>query len=157
MDFSAFDKQVNVKDLERQIEEASKNGGNGEFREVPAGTYVVRLEKLELGTTSAAKGSRPMVKGMFRIREGEFKKHCIFYNRPIFGTSNDASMIASAVGFLKKLEPSEDVGPIVFKSYSQFSELIDDIMEDVDGVLEYEVDYDPAAFNSISIVEVFEI
>ncbi len=78
-------------------------------------------------------------------------------NRVIYGTNNDANMIASAVGFLKKLEPSEDVGPVIFQSYSQFSDLIDDIMEDVDGELEYKVDYDPDAFNSISIKEVYEV
>lgn len=157
MDFSAFDKQIDAKTLQQQVAEAEKNGGSGDYPEIPKGTYMCKLEKLELGATSPSKGSRPMVKAMFRILEGEHKKHCLFLNRVIYGTQNDANMIASAVGFLKKLEPSEDVGPVIFQSYSQFSDLIDDIMEDVDGELEYEVDYDPDAFNSISIKEVYEV
>lgn len=157
MDFSAFDKQVDMKSLQEQVAEAEKNGGTGDYPEIPKGTYMVKLEKLELGATGPSKGSRPMVKAMFRITEGEFKKHCLFMNRTIFGTKNDANAIASTVGFLKKLEPSEDVGPVVFQSYSQFADLLDDIMEDVDGELEYEVDYDPDAFNSISIKEVYEV
>lgn len=157
MDFSQFDKQIDTKALQAQVAEAEKNGGTGDYPEIPKGTYMTKLEKLELGATSAAKGSRPMVKAMFRITEGEHKKQCLFLNRVIYGTQNDANMIASAVGFLKKLEPSEDVGPVIFQSYSQFSDLIDDIMEDVDGELEYEVEYDPDAFNSISIKEVYEV
>lgn len=157
MDFSQFDKQINTKELQKQIAEAEKNGGNGDYPEIPKGTYMVKLEKLELGATSPAKGSRPMVRMMFRIIEGEYKKQCLFMNKTIFGTKNDANAIASAVGFIKKLEPSEDVGPVVFQNYSQFSDLLDDIMEDIDGELEYEVEYDPDEFNSISIKEVYEV
>jgi hypothetical protein len=157
MDFSAFDKQIDMKSLQAQVAEAEKNGGTGEYPEVPEGIYMCRLERLELGATSPAKGSRPMVRAMFRIIEGEYKKQCLFMNRTIYGTQNDANMIASAVGFLKKLEPSEDVGPVIFQSYNQFADLIDDIMEDVDGELEYEVEYDPDAFNSISIIDVYEV
>lgn len=155
MDFSKFDKEINTKELQKQVAEAEKNGG-GDYPEIPKGKYMCRLEKLELGTTKD-KDKRPMLKAMMRIIEGEHKKHCLFLNRPIYGTKNDANMIASAVGFLKKLEPSEDVGPVVFRNYSQFSDLIDDIMEDVDGELEYEVQYDPDAFNSITIKEVYEV
>lgn len=153
MDFSKFDEQVNLDQLKKDAEEAAKNGG-GDYPEVPKGTYIVRPEKLELGQT---KDGRPMLKGQFRITEGEFKKQCLFYNRVLFGTKNDASMIGSAVSFLEKLEPSDEVGQVTFESYQQFSELVMDIMEDIDGILEYEVDYDPDAFNSISIKEVFDI
>lgn len=152
MDFSKFDQQVDLEKLRRDAEEAAKNGGD--YPEVPKGTYVVKLEKLELGNT---KDQRPMVKGQFRITEGEYEKQCLFYNRVIYGTKNDANMIAAAVGFLAKLEPSEDVGPVEFNSYAQFSDLIMDIMEDVEGALEYEVEYDPTAFNNISITDVFEL
>lgn len=156
MDFSKFDKEIDTKELQKQVAEAEKNGG-GDYPEIPKGKYMCRLEKLELGATAPTKGSRPMLKAMMRIIEGEHKKHCIFLNRVIYGTNNDANMIASAVGFLKKLEPSEDVGPVVFRNYSQFSDLVDDIMEDVDGELEYQVEYDPNAFNSIKIKEVYEV
>lgn len=153
MDFSKFDEQVNIDQMKKDIAEAAKNGGGG-YKDVTKGTYTVRLEKLELGET---KDGRPMLKGMFRITDGEFKKCCLFYNRTIYGTKNDASMIASAIGFLNSLEPSEDVGTVAFESYSQFAELVMDIAEDVSEYLEYEIKYDPDAFNSISIQEVYEI
>ena len=154
MDFSKFDKEIDVEKLKKDVEEAKKNGGNGDYAEVPKGTYVGKFEKLEVGET---KDGRPMLKAQFRITEGEFNKSCLFMNRVLYGTKNDASMIASAVGFLIKLEPSDDVDTVEFYSYSQFAELVLDIMEDIDGALEYEVYYDPKAFNSISIEDVFEV
>lgn len=153
MDFSKFDKEVNLEQLKADAEEAVKNGG-GDFPEIPKGTYVVKPEKMEIGET---KDERPMFKAQFRIVEGEFEKQCIFMNRVIYGTKNDANMIAGVVTFLNALEPSEDVGDVVFDSYSQFADLVLDIMEDIEGALEYEIEYNPTAFNSVSIKDVFEV
>lgn len=158
IDFSKFDEQVNKDQLQKDIAEAAENGGG--YREVTRGTYTVALENLEVGAT---KDGRPMLKGMFRIKGDEdgnkcdFNNSCLFYNRVLFGTKNDGNMIASAIGFIKTLEPSEDVGEIVFDSYSQFADLVLDVAEDVADALEYVVDYDPDAFNSISIQDAYEI
>ena len=143
---------MDVKKLAHDAEEAAKNSG-GDFPTVPAGIYTVKVEKLELGET---KDKRPMVKAQFRILEGDYKKQCLFYNRVIFGTKNDANMIAAAVGFLNNLEPSEEIGHVMFESYNQFANLILDIAEDVCDAMEYEVVYDPNAFNSISIKDAWE-
>lgn len=152
MDFSRFDDQIDVNQLKADAEEIKKNGGTGEYPEVEPGDYHGTFEKLELGAT---KDGRPMLKAMFRISEGEHKKQCLFYNRVLFGTKNDANMIASALGWLENLEPSEEVGPIVFEGYSQLSELVLDIAEDI-AELEYDVNYDPDDWNTISVTEVYE-
>lgn len=152
MDFSQFDKQIDLGQLKKDTEEIKKNGGTGNFPEIPAGEYMTKVEKLELGTT---KDGRPMLKAMFRIIDGEYKKSCLFFNRVLFGTKNDANMIAGAMTWLESLEPSEDVGPIVFNGYSDLAELVMDIAEDI-SELQYSVEYDPDDFNSISIAEVFE-
>lgn len=157
IDFSKFDSQVDVKKLANDVKDAVQNG-DGDFPEVPKGSYIVVAEKLELGET---KDHRPMLKGQFRIKSDEdgdttYKKQMLFYNRVLYGTKNDANMIASAVGFLNSLEPSEDIGPVIFESYAQFADLVLDIMEDIDG-LEYQVAYDPDAFNSIHVEAVYEV
>ena len=154
MDFSKFDKEVDLEQLKHDAAEAEENGGFGDFPEIEKGTYVGKIEKMEVGET---KDHRPMLKVQFRITEGEFEKSCLFMNRVLYGTKNDANMIASAVGWLKTLEPSDEVGAITFESYSQFADLVLDIMEDIDGELEYEVDYDPNAFNNVTIKDVFEV
>ena len=164
MDFSMFDKKI-TEDMTKSINEAKNNAPQGESLETPAGEYVAKIEKMEL---SATKDGRPMFKVMLRVIEaGENAKYdvvdylshfktknpCLFMNRVIYGTKNDANMIASVIGWLEKLQPSVDVE---FKNYSQFSELVLDIFEEVADAVELCVDYDPNAFNSISITEVFD-
>lgn len=150
--FSNLDKQIDFDELRKQTDEIKKNGGTGEYKEVPAGEYHGKFEKLEVGTT---KDGRPMLKAMFRITDGELKKHCVFFNRVLYGTKNDANMIASAEGWLETLEPSEDIGGVVFRGYDAFADLVMDIAEDI-SELEYDIDYDPDAFNNIEVIEVYE-
>lgn len=151
-DFSKFDKQIDLDQIRKDAEEIKKNGGTGDYPEIEEGEYRCKCEKLEIGTT---KDGRPMLRAMFRILEGAHKKQCLFMNRVLFGTKNDANMIASAEGWLESLEPSEDVGDVIFKGYDDFADLVMDIAEDI-SELEYDVNYDPDAFNSITIEEVYE-
>lgn len=158
MDFSKFDKEVDINQLKKDISEAQENGAGGDYAEVPAGVYTCTVDKLEVRST---KDGRPMLSAQFRIAGDEdgnkcdFTKHCIFMNRVLYGTKNDGNMIASAIGWLNSLEPSDEVGDVVFKGYAQFAELVLDIAEDIEG-LQYVVNYDPDAFNNISIDDVIE-
>ena len=149
MDFTKFDSMINEAELIKQLEEA-KNNAPQTNKEVPAGNYTVKVENMEVGAT---KDGRPMFKVQCRILEGEFKKWCVFMNRVLYGTKNDANMISSVIGWLQKLEPSMTVE---FKNYSQFADLVLDVFEEVADTVELDVAYDPAAFNSISIEEVFD-
>lgn len=63
-------------------------------------------------------------------------------------------MIKSAIGWLNSLESGVDVA---FEDYKQFSDLVLDVAEAVDGKLEYAVDYYDGKFNSISVAEVFDV
>lgn len=164
MDFSKFDATVN-NETAKAIEEAKKNapqGGN--LGDLPAGEYTVKIEKMELGAT---KDGRPMFKVQCRVIEAieddseaaeylshfKAKKPCMFMNRVIYGTKSDSNMIASVLGWLEKLET--EVQP-EFINYSQFADNVLDIFEEVADAVELDVDYDPKAFNSISILEVFD-
>ena len=152
-DFSEFDKKIDADQLKKDIEAAQSNG-TGEYKEVPGGIYKCDLENLEVGAT---KDGRPMLKVMMRILGDEdgkrcpFTKSCLFMNRVLYGTKNDANMINSAIGWLKTLEPSDEIPKVTFENYSQFAELVMDIAEDVQSELSYIVTYNPDAFNSISI------
>lgn len=165
MDFSKFDSKLN-NDMEKQIKEAKENGA-GESLETPAGKYVCNVEKMELAAT---KDGRPMFKVQLRVIDGaedakpevteylshfKNKKPCLFMNRVIYGTKNDANMIASVCGWLEKLEPQ--TVSVEFKNYSQFSDLVLDVFEEVADAIELEVDYDPNAFNSIYITELYDV
>lgn len=150
--FAKFNEQVDLKALRSEAEEIKKNGGTGDYPEIEEGVYHGKFEKLEVKET---KDGRPMLSAMFRITEGERKKSCLFMNRVLYGTKNDANMIASAEGWLDSLEPSDEIGAVIFEDYDQFADLVLDIAEDI-AELEYDVEYDPNEFNSISIEEVYE-
>ena len=166
--FSKFNEQVDLAALNAEKEDIKKNGGTGESLEAPAGVYRAVCEKLEVRET---KDGRPMLSAMFRIQYAsddhgnndnakEYmthftnKKPCVFMNRVLFGTKNDANMIASAEGWLESLAPSEDI-VVVFADYDQFADLVLDIAEDI-SELQYDIEYDPDEFNSIHILEVYE-
>ena len=166
MDFTKFDATINEAELAKQLEEAKNNAPQGDGLETPAGNYVAKIEKMELGAT---KDGRPMFKVQMRVIEAgegasdevteylshfKNKKPCLFMNRVIYGTKNDANMIQSVIGWLQKLEPSMTVE---FKTYSQFADLVLDIFEEVADAVELDVAYDAEAFNSISINEVFDV
>lgn len=157
--FDKFDAQVNMEDIKKQMAEASENS----YEEVPAGEYIAKIEKMELGTTKV--GDRPMFKVMMRLVEARHhddieekflakyphKKPCIFMNRVIYGTKNDGSMIQSVVGWLNKIGFDT---PVEFRGYADFEQVVLDCAEECLG-LEMAVDYDPNAFNSIVIEEVY--
>lgn len=166
IDFSKFDATINADEMAKQLEDAKNNAPQGDSLETPAGKYVVKIEKMEIAAT---KDGRPMFKVQCRVIEAgenatddvneylshfKNKKPCLFMNRVIYGTKNDANMIQSVIGWLEKLEPSFLVE---FKNYSQFSDLVLDIVEEVADYVELDVNYDPDKFNSISIEEVFEV
>ena len=138
IDFDKIDRTVDLKGLQADVEDAKKNGG-GDFPTIPAGKYEARVESMEIKGTKADP-NRPMLAVSFKILSGEYK--------------NDKNMIASAMGFLEKLDSGV---PISFTSYKQFAQLVLDVAEAIDGKLEYAVDYDDTRFNSISIDEVFEV
>ena len=160
IDFSKFDKAVDTK----AIEEAKANPPKG--KDTPAGEYIAKFEKLELTET---KDHRPMVKVQLRVVEaGESasdevieylshfkdKKPCLFMNRVIYGTKNDPAMIASILGWLDTLQ-TETLPEFI--SYSQFADNLLDIFEEVADTVELAVSYDPDAFNSIEVNEVFDV
>lgn len=159
MDFSKFDKEIDMKKIEQQKKEAASNG---DFEDVPAGRYIAKLENMELGVTK--KDNRPMFKVQMRLVEGigdaeekflskyKKKKPCIFMNRVIFGTKNDGSMIASVETFLNKLGLDKT---FVFAGYADFADEILDAAEMCEN-LEFEVYYDDSQFNSISVNDVFD-
>lgn len=160
--FSKFEKKLDLDELQDDINEAIENGGTGDFPEVEKGEYTVTLENLEVGECSdkAKIPGAPLLKADFKIKEGEFKNSHLFVNKALYTDRNDdkwnmAKLMANVLGWLESLEPSEEVGDIVFESYDQLEELILDIGEDV-SELEYLVKYDPDGFNAVSIEEVYE-
>lgn len=147
IDFSKFDKKVDLEGLKQDITEAEENGG-GEFKEVPHGNYEVAITKLEL---DESKKGDPMVKIWFKILEGEYKGSLIFMNQVI----TRGFQIHIVDEFLRSLETDIEVG---FVSYADYAQLLMDIYEAVNGNYEYGLKYgENKGFNTFEITDVFEV
>lgn len=132
IDFNKYDKQCDLEGLKKDITDAKENNGN--FKEVPYGTYEVKIVKLEL---SESKTKKMMVKGQFKVLDGEYKGSSIFMNQLV----DEGFKINIMNEFLKTLEAlSED--DIYFESYVDYNDLLLDIAESIDEQgLEYLLEY----------------
>lgn len=151
IDFSKFDKMVDIEGLKHDIETAKEKGG--EYAEVPLGTYEVKIDKMELGETgeNSKNPGSPMVKVQFRILNGEFENSCLFMNQVI----TQGFQIHVMNEFLRSLESGLEIG---FETYSQYNDLLMDVMEKIDGSKEYAIEYgEKKGFKTFKIVEVFDL
>lgn len=142
-----FDEKIDVEGLAKDAKEAAENGG-GNFKEVPLGTYEVEVSKMEL--TKSKKGD-PMLTIWFKIITGEYKGSLIFYNQVLsqgFGIHNANEM-------LRSLDSGVEVEFVSFKKYH---EMLLDILEAVEGNLEFAIKYDKNSkgYNTYEITDVFE-
>lgn len=78
-----------------------------EYKEPTDGTYTCDLVSLELGTNKA--GDKLMLKGSFRIAEGEFNNQRLWVNKVLTGTRNDSFAVKTAIDFLNSLGAVQDV------------------------------------------------
>lgn len=130
MDWSKFDKKVDLDGLEEDLKEVEENGG-GDYPEIPNGAYEVQVQKLELKESS--KGD-PMLSVWFEILEGEYKGQLIFSNtvmQPSQPSRTFAFQIHNALVVLRKLWDAEDDEVQWDGSFDKLNDLIKDIAADV--------------------------
>lgn len=82
VDFSAFDEQVDLNALQKEVQEAD----DSQFEDVPDGDYDVSFDKMEIKTTK--KGDKLMFSVQCSILEGNQKGRKIFFNRTISGNTS---------------------------------------------------------------------
>ena len=99
IDFEQF--QSDVAEIQEQAPKKR------EYKEPTDGTYQCDLVSLELGTNKA--GDKLMLKGSFRIAEGEFVNQRLWVNKTLTGTRNDSFAVKSAIDFLNSLGAVQDV------------------------------------------------
>lgn len=159
--FDNFNKKVDLNQINKQMEAAAKDNGTGDFPEIEAGNYRVKLVKMEVGSVKSGKNTgAPILKVDFKIIENPHKNCHLFMNKVLYTDRTDdnwnmGKLMKNVIGWLDTLEPSDDIPPITFEDYDQFADLILDIASDVSS-LEYDVKYEPDAFNAITIEEVYE-
>lgn len=142
-----FDRSVDTQKLKEDAVAAAENGF-GDYKDVPAGKYEVKITKLEL---AESKSGKPMLTCWMQILDGEYKNSYIFMNQVMhvgFG-------IHKANEFLRSLDSGIDVQ---FENFKQFHDMLLDIHEAIDGVSEFAIEYgvDKKGYNTYEVLEVFD-
>lgn len=154
IDFSAFDDKIDLQELQNEVQNAPDN----DFADVPDGTYIIGIEKMEIKLTKAQ--DKLMFAVQAKIKGGEQQNRMIFFNRVISGNKvsenwNDGRAIKSVCTWVNKLIAEDDT-PVEFVNYADFADQILDVFQSIQGAIEVEVDYKADAFNPITIKEVFD-
>lgn len=146
IDFSKFDKQVDLEGLKKDIEDARVNE-SVDFKEVPHGQYEVKITRLEL---KESKKGNPMLSIWFKVLEGEHKGGLIFMNQVV----TTGFQIHIANEFLRSLQSGIEIDwPGTYVAYAQ---LIMDVAEAIDNKFEYALKYgENKGFNTFKIEDVF--
>ena len=119
MDMTDYNAQIKELEANKPKEETKK-----EYKDPVDGEYECALMGLELGTNKA--GDKLMLKGSFKILDGEFKNQRLWINKVLTGTKNDAFSVKSAIDFLNTLGSEQEV---------EFTGDFDDLGTQIDIVL----------------------
>lgn len=131
----------------------------GDFDEIPHNKYEVRIDKLQI--KKSRKGA-PMLHVQFRILEGEFTNHCLFYYQVL----NNAVGLRIALDFLRSFDSGVTLDRAEVFTDKQFdlrklNAKLQEIARAIDSKgLEYALSYTESKSNSdysdFKIDEVFE-
>ena len=158
--FDRWDEQIDGEGMAKDIADAAA-GGNGDYPDVPYGTYEVSVNKMELKASS--KGD-PMISIWFKIvSDGEFKGSMIFYNQVL----TKAFCIHKANTMLRALSNQDGKIDVEIDdcckgsfSYKKYNQIILDVFE-MTGNFEYALKFSQnkknSNFNDYEITEVFEL
>lgn len=149
--FEKWDKEIDTEGLAADVVEAAKNGGTGDYKEVPHGDYEVAVQQMEL---KASKKGDPMVSIWFKILDGEFKNSIIFYNQVI----TQGFQVHIVNEMLRQMVSEMADAPVIeFKSYNQYGNLIMDVFEAISDNFEFALAYKKGKkdFSTYEIKEVF--
>jgi hypothetical protein len=142
-----FDKAVDTAALADDVKDAQENGQS--FKDVPHGDYEVSIDKMEL---TESKNHDPMVTIWFKVLTGEYKGSRIFMNQVI----TQGFQIHIVNELLRAMDTDLN---IEFITYKQYGNLLMDVMEAIDGNLEFALSYKEGknGFSKYEITEVFEV
>ena len=161
MDYSKFDRIVDLDGLKKDMAENKKGG----YEELPDGTYDVALMGLELGETgdkSKNPGS-PMVKAKFEVLAGDHADRWIFMNQVV----STGAGLGICLHFIRSMIPDngkyvelrDAFHPDYFSSYGEFGKNLEGagafIKENFEFALK--VSTNSKGFKKYEIVEVYDL
>lgn len=126
----------------------------GQFEKPPVGKYEVKIERMGI---KPSKKNNPMFFTWFKILNGRFEGSRLFMNQSLSPSAKFS--VGQRIGlvnhFLKSLDSSIAID---FQNFYQWEKMIKDVFADIDGRLEYCIDYSMTknGFPKYKIVEVYD-
>lgn len=155
IDFEKWNHDFGGEEAVKEIQKAKEEAGN--FAALPEGTYICKLEKLELGES---KTKKPMVKAQFKIVEGEYKKRFIFYNGVMVANdpSKNGFMMHRVLEFLRSLNVLDNNEIDFDGNFRDFNDLLLDIAEESEAAgLKFEIfTEEDGDYTKITVTDTFE-
>lgn len=149
--FDKWNKEIDGEALKKDVEEAAE--GRTEYKEVPTGTYEVKVEKMELKECNSDKHKgEPMVSIWFKVLNGEYKDGIIFMNNLLV----QGFQIHIVNELLRSLDTDVDVE--FDGNYEHYNNTILDVFEGTQN-LEYVLNYGTSkkGYPTFKIEDVFEV
>lgn len=148
IDFEKWNKDFGGQEALDALNNSAKKN---DFTELPDGAYVCKLEKLEL---AESKNGKPMIKGMFRIKENPHMNQCLFYNQ-VFTRGFPQH---KGLEFLRSLKVFDDTEVDFDGNFENFNDLLLDIAEEAESSgLMYEVTKShDGDYTRLDITDVYE-
>jgi len=152
--FEKYAKKIDQAALAESQKEINENN-NGEYKDVPHGTYEVEINKMEC---KKSKSGNPMVSIWFKILEGDYKGSLIFYN----GVFYEDWMRHRVVDLLSEIMDDDthkaEINLILKdNNVDEVNDFVMDLHEEIDGKLEYLLEYgQKKGYDTYKIKEIFE-
>lgn len=152
MSFKQFN--INLEQFKADVAEIQEQSPKKrEYKEPTDGTYMCDLVSLELGTNKA--GDKLMLKGSFRIAEGEFSNQRLWVNKVLTNCNNTSFAIKLAVDFLNSFGATHNVE--FNGDFDDLATQIDIVFADVKNcVFEVVQKTTDSGFKNLYINDVFE-
>lgn len=147
INFDKWNQEFGGTDAVNALKDAKKN----DFTDLPDGTYVCALEKLEL---AESKKGQPMVKAQFRIKEGAHRKQCLFWNQ-VFTRGFPQH---KALEFLRSLQIFDQEEVDFDGNFATFNDLLLDMAEEAESAsLRFEIEKSKdGEYTRLNVVDVLE-
>lgn len=155
--FEKYASKINAEELAKSQQEINEGANGGNYKEVPVGTYEVKIEKMEAKLSKEKKN--PMVSIWFKILTGEYKDSMIFYNAVFHEDWMRHRVVEFLSAILDDKTHQAEINLILKDSnINEVNDFVMDIHEQIDGKLEYLLDYGLSkGYSTYSIEEVFDV
>lgn len=146
IDFSKWEEEFDVNEMKKSEKEAAET-----LQTLPDGEYTVKIKAMEIKASKSS--GKPMLAVDLVVTEGAYKKKHIFQNYMLTPAQDGRNYgLHNALTFLRDLDVY-DRSEVEFNGFADFSDLIADIMEEMDNqTFEVDMTSNAKGYSNIKVI-----